>query len=118
MEKREEKLYEHVSRALENDILTGVLQTGEFVPSTHQYAARFAINPATAARGVSQLTQQGILEKRRGLGMVVALGARETIMERRREAFRALFLQPMLEEAQKIGIPKRDLLAMVMASDT
>ncbi len=113
----EEKLYRQVARALEDDILTGIVHEGEPVPSTHQYAHHFEINPATAARGVASLTAQGILFKKRGVGMFVAEGARERIRERRRADFRERFLEPLLEEARLVGISRNDLMAMMMAHD-
>ena len=46
------------------------------MPSTNELAAFHRINPATAAKGVNQLVDDGILYKRRGIGMFVATGAR------------------------------------------
>ena len=112
----DEKLYLRVTRALENDIMAGIIRTGEPVPSTNQYAAFYQINPATAAKGVSLLADRGLLFKKRGLGLFVAEGARDRLMEERREAFRAGTLKHLLEEAHVLGISKRDLLAMIMSS--
>jgi DNA-binding transcriptional regulator YhcF (GntR family) len=86
------------------------------VPSTHQVAEQYGINPATAARGVSQLTARGILTKQRGIGLFVAEGARDRLMEERREAFRSGTVKAMLDEAHVLGISKRDLLAIIMSS--
>ncbi|MDR0293733.1 MAG: GntR family transcriptional regulator [Oscillospiraceae bacterium] len=112
----EGKVYLGVARDLENDILSGHLREGALVPSTHQVAERYGINPATAARGVSQLTARGILLKQRGIGLFVAEGARDRLMEERREAFRTGTLKALLDEAHVLGISKRDLLAMIMSS--
>ncbi|MCL2003913.1 MAG: GntR family transcriptional regulator [Oscillospiraceae bacterium] len=110
------KIYLGVARDLENAILSGQLREGGLVPSTHQVAEQYAINPATAARGVSQLTARGILLKQRGIGLFVAEGARDRLMEERREAFRAGVLKQVLEDARVLGISKRDLVAMIMSS--
>ena len=110
------KIYLGVARDLENSILSGQLREGGIVPSTHQVAEQYDINPATAARGVSQLTARGILIKKRGIGLFVAEGARDRLMEERRESFRSGTLKAMMEEAHVLGISKRDLLAMVMSS--
>lgn len=117
MAAREEPIYLRVTRALEEDILSGIIREGEPVPSTNQCAAFYHINPATAAKGVSILTEQGYLYKKRGLGMYVAEGAREKLLEKRREAFRQGFLEPMFEEAHRLGISRRDLVAMVIAAE-
>lgn len=109
------KIYLNVARDLENDILSGKLREGDIVPSTHQVAEQYQINPATAARGVSQLTSRGILTKKRGIGLFVATGSRDRIMEERREAFRTETLKRTLEDAQVLGISRRDLIAMIMS---
>ena len=111
----EEKIYRRVALRLENDILAGVLREGDQVPSTHQVAEKQDINPATAARGVALLTAEGLLSKKRGIGLFVAPGAREAILERRRAAFREGILAEMLAEARLIGVSRRDLMAMIMA---
>ena len=46
------------------------------MPSTNEFAAYHRINPATAAKGINLLVDDGILEKRRGIGMFVVPGAR------------------------------------------
>ena len=110
-----ERIYLRIAQALEDDILSGLVRENELVPSTNQYAEFFKINPATAAKGVSLLTEEGILYKKRGVGLFVAEGARERILETRRAAFRGQFILPLVTEAHRIGISKRDLVAMLMA---
>ena len=112
----EGKIYLGVARDLENSILAGKLREGTMAPSTHQVAEQYSINAATAARGVSQLTARGILIKQRGIGLFVAEGARDRLMEERRESFRSGIVKQVLEEAHVLGISKRDLLAMIMSS--
>ncbi len=111
-----DKIYRQVARALEDEILSGKLREEDMVPSTSQTAAQFQINPATAAKGVALLTQEGYLYKQRGIGLFVNEGARERILERRRNEFREGQLQQMLQEAHRVGISRRDLIAMIMAA--
>ncbi len=113
----EEKIYLHVARTMENEIMSGTLREGDQVPSTHQVAQAYNINAATAARGVAILSAQGLLEKKRGVGMFVAPGARDAIVERRRQVFRQEVLQNTIHEAVLLGISKRDLIAMIMAGE-
>ena len=114
MPRPEEPLYRKITKSLEDDILSGVVCEGGPVPSVSCYAARFNINPATAAKGVSMLTLEGVLFKRIGIGMFVAPGARERILERRRAMFRARYLEKLLTEARCLGLSKQDLLAMIL----
>ncbi len=98
-------------------ILDGDLAEGEALPSVRQVAARLRINPLTVSKGYQMLVDEGVVEKRRGRGMYVAAGARETLRARERERFlreewpairarmRRLGLDPalMLEEGEREG---------------
>lgn len=112
----EEKIYLQLARSLEDDIVSGIIREGEPVPSTNHFAEFLQINPATAAKGVGILFKDGLLFKKRGVGMFVAEGARQKILERRQETFRSRYIEPMLEEATRIGISRQDLLAIIMSN--
>ena len=77
-------IFVQITERIEEDILAGRLAEEEQVPSTNQFAALYQINPATAARGVNLLVDQGILYKKRGMGMYVATDARARLLEKRR----------------------------------
>ena len=72
---------------------------------TNELAAFYRINPATAAKGVSVLTHNGLVEKRRGIGMFVAAGAREQLLADRRRRFAERFVKPMVAEAVRLDGP-------------
>jgi DNA-binding transcriptional regulator YhcF (GntR family) len=55
------------------------------------------------------LTDKGVLYKRRGIGMFVAPGARELLMNERRAVFADRFVEPLLAEARKLGLGPEDL---------
>ena len=113
----EDRIYLVVSKDLEDEIISGATREGELAPSTHKLAARYGVNPATVAKGVSRLAAAGYLAKKRGVGLLVAPGARDAILERRRKEFRETLSGVTLAEARKLGITKTDLVAMIMASD-
>ena len=56
--------------------------------------------------------------KKRGLGMFVSRGAKEKIMEKRKRDFYANFVVSLLEEAEKLGITRRELAAMIEEEET
>ena len=80
-------IYQQIAAMLEHDILRGVYQEEEQVPSTNELARLYRINPATAGKGLNLLAADGVLYKRRGLGMVVARGGRGGFLENERAAF-------------------------------
>ena len=97
-------IYRQIADQIREAVVGGSLMEDEQVMSTTQYATTFRINPATAAKAFVELIDEGILYKKRGLGTFVAPGARERLLQERRERFFADKLQPVLDEAQRIGI--------------
>lgn len=109
----ERPIFIQVAETLEDAILAGALREEEQAPSTTEISVRYAINPATALKGVNLLVEQGILYKKRGLGMFVAPGAAEKIARNRKERFMEEFVLKLVSEAKKLGISREDILEMV-----
>ncbi len=98
-------IYRQIADRIKADVLSGALKADEQVMSTNQYAAFYRINPATAAKAFQQLVDEGILYKRRGLGMFVSADAPEHLRQQHRERFFSDVVEPMVAEAQAIGVP-------------
>jgi GntR family transcriptional regulator len=106
-------LFVQVAERLSADIADGGLAEGERVPSSNELAAFYRINPATAAKGINMLTEEGLLEKRRGIGMFVSAGARKRLLERRRKEFTERYVEPLVIEAARLGIGTEELAALI-----
>jgi DNA-binding transcriptional regulator YhcF (GntR family) len=106
-------IFVQIAERIENDIISGDLPEESQVPSTNQFASFYQINPATAAKGVNLLVDEGILYKKRGLGMYVATGARATLREKRKNQFFEQYVVTMLQEAEKLGITTEQLTEMI-----
>jgi GntR family transcriptional regulator len=106
-------LFAQVADRLAGEIADGGLAEGERVPSTNELAAFYRINPATAAKGINVLADDGLLEKRRGIGMFVAAGARQRLLGRRRAEFTQRYVEPLLAEAVRLGIGTDELFALI-----
>jgi GntR family transcriptional regulator len=111
-------IFLQIAELIENDIIAGGLAEDEQVPSTNEFAAFHRINPATAGKGVNLLVDEGVLYKKRGIGMFVAGGARERLMQKRREEFEAEFVHPLISEAAKLGISRNQLITMIRNDET
>ena len=109
-------LFVQIAERLAEDIADGALAEGERVPSTNELAAFYRINPATAAKGISMLTDVGLLEKRRGIGMFVAAGARERLLGDRRKQFAERYVDPLVTEAGRLGIGADELVGLIRES--
>ncbi|KQO10816.1 GntR family transcriptional regulator [Paenibacillus sp. Leaf72] len=111
-------IFMQIAERIEDDIIQGLLPEESQVPSKNQFAAFYQINPATAAKGVNQLADQGILYKKRGIGMFVATGSRALLMEKRREQFFEQYVVTMMHEAEKLGITPEQLSDMIRRGGT
>ncbi|MFC4619937.1 GntR family transcriptional regulator [Camelliibacillus cellulosilyticus] len=106
-------IFIQLAERIEDDIIEGHMPEESQVPSTNQFAAFYKINPATAAKGVNQLVDQGILYKKRGIGMFVATGARAQLLEKRKEHFFEQYIVTMMREAKKLGITTEQLTDLI-----
>ena len=111
---QEKSIYIQIKEMIEDDVLRDVLLEEERVPSTNDLARLYAINPATAAKGVNLLVDEGILYKKRGIGMFVATGAKAQIQGKRREQFYDNYVKSLMAEAMSLGITKKELVAMIL----
>ncbi len=106
-------LFAQVAERLAGEIADGGLAEGARVPSTNELAAFYRINPATAAKGINLLADEGLLEKRRGIGMFVTAGARASLLARRRAEFTDRYVEPLLTEATRLGIDADELIGLI-----
>ena len=106
-------IYLQIAQMVEDDILRGVYREEEQVPSTNELARGYNINPATAAKGINLLVEEGVVYKKRGVGMFVAQGAAERLRVKRKEGFYDRFVASLVAEAKRLGIGKEELEALI-----
>ncbi|MDT8717932.1 GntR family transcriptional regulator [Clostridium sp. 19966] len=106
-------IYLQVAEWLEDEILKGNLKEEEQVLSKNQFASLYNINPATANKGINILVDENILYKKRGIGMFVAVGAKEIIISKRKEGFCREFIDKLLYEADKLGMTKEEVIEII-----
>jgi DNA-binding transcriptional regulator YhcF (GntR family) len=111
--KSDKPIFIQFAEELENGILKGIFAEGSQIPSINEVAVRFKINPATANRGVNLLVEEGVVYKKRGVGMFVSPGARDLILSKRKKAFLKDFIKPLLSEADSLGITKQEIILLI-----
>ena len=114
---QEKSIYLQIAEMIETDILRDILLEEERVPSTNELAKLYAINPATAAKGVNILVDEGVLHKKRGIGMFVSAGAKEAILSRRKNEFYDNYVKKLLEEAASIGLGKEEVIQLIQSGN-
>ena len=108
-------LYQQLAAGIRDQIGDGSLAEGDRAPSTNELSAFYSVNPTTSAKALTTLFDEGLLEKRRGLGMFVLPGAREQVLSARREALADKFIRPLLNEARALGLSDAELTRLIDA---
>ncbi len=106
-------IFVQLADRISDDILRGTYAEESQVPSTNELAAFLRINPATAGKALNLLVDDGVLFKKRGIGMFVSPGAKRLIGGRRHESLIAGYVDPLLEEAAALGLAPDAVLDLV-----
>ena len=91
-------------------MLDGLLKDGDPLPSVRNVAAEYRVNPLTVLKAYQQLVDDGLVEKRRGLGMFTTTGARERLLADERQKFMAEQWPQILASIQRLGLSPDELL--------
>jgi len=84
------------------------------LPSVRQVSADFQLNPITVSKAYQELVDEHLVEKRRGLGMYVNQGARDTLLKSEREHFLREEWPVLRDRLRRLGLD----LAMLTKMDT
>ncbi|MBP2077257.1 GntR family transcriptional regulator [Oceanobacillus polygoni] len=106
-------IYIQVREQIEDQIINQQLKANDQAPSTNQLVNYYKINHATVSKGINQLVEEEILFKKRGIGMFVAEGAREKLLEKRRKSFMEDYIVTLVQEANKLEITTEDILTYI-----
>ena len=109
----EKPIFLQIYEGIEDAIVSGAFQEEGQIPSITEFSVTYKINPATALKGVSLLVDEGILYKKRGVGMFVSRGARAQVRAKRRTQFYDRYIMQMLEEAKRLDISQEELKEMI-----
>lgn len=90
-------------------ILDGTLAEGDALPSVRTVASDFQLNPITVSKAYQALVDEGLVEKRRGLGMFICDGARRQLIDSERHKFIKEEWPAMLERITQLGLKLAEL---------
>jgi len=97
-------IYVQIADDIRSQILRGALRDGDQLTSTTEYATTYRINPATAGKAFAILVDEGLVEKRRGIGMFVAQGAHASLVEKGLTTYVDDTLYPAVEAGLALGL--------------
>ena len=105
-----EPIYRQIVAQLQRLIASGQIRAGERLPSVRAVAGFHAINPMTVSRAYGLAESEGLLERQRGKGMVVAACGEVTLNQDRRMALLEPHLQQSARQARELELPAAAVL--------
>ena len=106
-----EPIYRQIVEQVRRHVASGQCRAGDGLPSVRALAQEHAINPMTVSKAYSLLEAEGLLERRRGMGMVIA-AARAATRSRQRLALLEPALQAAALQAAQLGLDTVEALAL------
>ena len=106
-------IYMQIANVIEDNVLKGFFEEETVIPSTTEISVKYKINPATVAKGFNLLVDEGIIYKKRGVGMFVVTGSKEKLLKKRKENFYESYIVSLIEEAKKLDISSSDIIKMI-----
>ena len=106
-------IFLQLAEMLEEGIISGAYPEEGQIPSITEFSATLKMNPATALKGINLLVDEGLVYKKRGVGMFVATGARDALLKKRQESFYTDRVRPVAREASSLGLTLPELTRLV-----
>jgi GntR family transcriptional regulator len=103
-------IYRQLRDRVVDMMLDGVLKEGDPLPSVRNVAAEYRLNPLTVLKAYQQLVDEQLVEKRRGLGMFVKVGARHLLLQGERQKFLAELWPRVYATIRRLGLTPEELL--------
>ncbi len=97
-------IYRQLKDRVMTMILDGILKPGDALPSVRQVAADYQLNPITVSRAYQELVDEGLIEKRRGLGMFVMPQAPQHLLASERQRFLHEEWPAVVARIQRLGL--------------
>ncbi len=107
-------IFMQIASLLEDEIVQGYIEEDTQIPSTTELSKLYSINPATILKGINILVDKKIVYKKRGIGMFVSIGARQIIMQQRKEIFSTTIISELMKEGNKLGISKQEIIEQIL----
>ena len=105
-------IYVQIADRIEDDILNGKYQEEARIPSVREFAALMEVNANTTMRAYEMLQNRNIIYMKRGIGYFVSTGARELVLDDRKNVFIGEDLNSFFHEIYTLGIPIEEITSL------
>ena len=106
-------IYLQVARMIRDSVVSGDLPEEGPIPSIRQVSAEHGLNPQTVLNATHLLVEEGILEKRRGVGIFVKRGAQEHLRQRELAELKQRYIPQLVNRARLVGLSARETVKLV-----
>jgi GntR family transcriptional regulator len=106
----DQPIYRQLRDRMVATILEGAIAEGEALPSARTVSAEYRINHLTVLKAYQELSDEGLVENRRGVGLFVNPGARERLLRTERRRFLEEEWPRIRSVIQRLGLKPQDLL--------
>lgn len=110
-------IYKQLVIKLKQAILAGTFAEETALPSVRVVSAELNINHITVSKAYHELVDEGLIEKKRGLGMFIMKGAVSQLLEAERMLFIEHELPKLINKMEALKIPVDDVIAMIKQSN-
>ena len=111
-----------IYRQLRDRVVTMILENavaeGDALPSARTVAAEYKINHLTVLKAYQELSDEGLVENRRGVGLFVTPGARERLLRAERKRFLQDEWPRIRKRMQRLGLSPEELLREKVAASS
>ncbi len=105
-------IYVQIADRIGDDILNGKYQEEARIPSVREFAALMEVNANTTMRAYEMLQNRNIIYMKRGIGYFVSTGARELVLDNRKNVFIGEDLNSFFHEIYTLGIPIEEITSL------
>jgi GntR family transcriptional regulator len=105
-----EPIYLQLRDRLLELIMDGLLSEGDALPSVRQISSEQRINPITVSKAIQILVDEGLVQKKRGLGMYVVTGAKAKVSKQERVKFLEQEWPQIIERIERLGLEIHELV--------
>ena len=106
-------IYIRIVQGIKDAILSKQIKEDEQLASTTYLSKEYKINIATVNKAINLLVDEGLIYKKRGIGMFVKKGALNKLISERRETFKERYIVATLKEAKRLNYTTEELQQIV-----
>jgi DNA-binding transcriptional regulator YhcF (GntR family) len=109
-------IYIRIVEGVKDAILSGEVKEEEQIASTTYLSKKYNINIATVNKALNVLVEEGLVYKKRGIGMFIKKGATKILLDERRKLFKDNYVKATLIEAKRLNYSVEELQGIVKAA--